>query len=198
MSEASETMRPNPDMLNTHAPCAVTPSMGPRTAPAIDISDLLYKVVTPYNPQAWQVALSKADITLTYPNLIHDLTHGSLISNPLLLWYTFIPNNLPSANIHPEYITGLITVEVAAGCMDSPFTIEQAHTIYGGHFRMCPLGHVEKPGSLALHMIHHFSKEDHLGVSTNSWVDSDDFPTQWFTAAQMANFVSFCYIFFLP
>src|SRR5882724_8037142 len=172
--------------------CALqlTPNMGPRTAPETDFSDILYKVVTPYNPQAWQLALHKADITLLYPNLVHDLTHGSPISNPLLLWYTFIPNNLTSANIHPEYITNLITAEVAAGRMDSPFTIEQAHIIYGGHFRTCPLGLVEKLGLSALWMIHHFSKEDDYGVSTNSWVDSDDFPTCWFTVAQTADFVS--------
>jgi len=136
----------------------------------------LYKVITPYNPQAWQSASSKADITHLYPNLIHDLTHGSLISNPPLLQYMFILNNLPSANIQLQYITDLIMTEVTAGCMDGPFTIEQAHTIYGSHFRMCPLGLKEKHGSMALHMIHHFLKEDHLGISMNSWVDSDTSP----------------------
>jgi len=33
-------------------------------------------------------------------------------------------------------------------------------------------------------------KDRPLGVLMNSWVDLDDFPTQWFTVAQMANFVS--------
>jgi len=146
MSEVSATTRPNPDMLSMHVPCAVTPNMGPRTAPETDFSNILYTVITPYNPQALQLALHEADITLSYPNLIHDLTHGSPIGNPPPLWYTFIPNNLTSANIHPEYITNLITAEVAAGHMDGPFTIEQAHIIYGGHFRTCPLGLVEKPG----------------------------------------------------
>ena len=181
-----------------HVPCALTPNMGPRTAPETDFSDILYKVVTPYNPQAWQLALHEADITLLYPNLVHDLIHGSPIGNPPPLRYTFIPNNLTSANIQPEYITNLITAEVMAGHMDGTFTIEQAHIIYGGHFRTCPLGLVEKPGSSALRMIRHFSKEDHLGVSTNSWVDSDDFPTRWFTAAQTADFVSFVIFSFLP
>jgi len=74
--------------------------------------------------------------------------------------------------------------------MDGPFTIEQAHTIYGGHFRTCPLGLVEKPGSLALQMIRHLSKEDDYGISTNSWVNLYDFPTHWFTVAQTADFVS--------
>jgi len=115
--------------------------------------------------------LSKAKITQLYPNLIHDLTHCSPIGNPPLLQYMFIPNNLPSANIQLQYITYSIMTEVAAGCMDGPFTIDQVHTIYGSHFRMCPLGLIEKHGSMALCMICHFLKEDHLGISMNSWVN---------------------------
>ena len=39
-------------------------------------------------------------------------------------------------------------------------------------------------------MIRHFSKLDQYGDSTNGWVDLDDFPTRWFSASQLANFVS--------
>src|SRR6266481_2693618 len=74
--------------------------------------------------------------------------------------------------------------------MDGPYSIEQAHIVFGGHFRTCPLGLVEKPGSTALCMIHHFLKDDQFGQSTNSWVNSDDFPTRWFMVSQMADFVS--------
>ena len=55
---------------------------------------------------------------------------------------------------------------------------------------------VEKPGSTALRMICHFSKEDHLGQSMNSWLDSDDFLVFWFTASQTADFVSLSFIIF--
>jgi len=160
-------------------------------APAIDLSRILYKVVTPYRPEAWKQALIDADLMHIYPNLVNDLTHGSPIGNPPPIHFSFIPKNLPSANIQPEYISNLIAEEVAAGRMDGPYTIEQAHAIYHGHFRTCPLGLVEKPGSTALRMIRHFSKEDKFGDLTNSWVDSVDFPTRWFTAAQAADFVSF-------
>ena len=54
--------------------------------------------------------------------------------------------------------------------MDGPLSIEEAHVIYGGHFHTCPLGLVEKPGSLDLRMIRHFSKEDKFGHSTNGWL----------------------------
>jgi len=141
-------------------------------------------------PEAWRRALLDADISQNYPNLIHDLEFGSPIGNPPSIDFTFIPKNLPSANINPVYITNLIAEEVSAGRMDGPFSIEEVHIIYGGHFRTCPLGLVEKPGSVDLRMIRHFSKEDQFGHSTNSWLDSDDFPTRWFTACQTAEFVS--------
>jgi len=82
MSGDSVMTSPSPIMTNTPAHCAVTPNMGPRAAPAIDLSNILYKVITPYNAQAWLLALAEADITHSYPNLVHDLTHSSPISNP--------------------------------------------------------------------------------------------------------------------
>src|SRR5882724_4520343 len=90
----------------------------------------------------------------------------------------------------------LINEEVATGRMDRPFTIEKAQFIYGGHFQMCPLGLVDKPSSQDLRMIRHFSKEDQFGHSMNSWIDSDNFPTCWFTVAMVASFVSVLY--FIP
>ena len=102
----------------------------------------------------------------------------------------FILKNLPSANIQPEYIKNLINDEIMSGCIDGPFMIEEAHTIYGGHFWTCSLGLDEELCSTVLWIIHHFSKEDQFGHSSNSWVDSDDFATCQFTAAKTANFVS--------
>src|SRR5882724_6688523 len=117
---------------------------------------------------------------------MHDLELGSPISNPPSLYFTFIPKNLASTEINPDYISNLIAGEVTAGHMDGPYSIDNVHLIYGGHFHTCPLGLVEKPGSVDLWMICHFSKEDQFGLSTNSWLDLDDFPTRWFTACQTA------------
>ena len=88
----------------------------------------------------------------------------------------------------------LINEEVATSRMDGPFTIEEAQCIYGGHFRMCPLGLVDKPGSADLRMIRHFLKDNQFDHSTNSWIDSNDFPMCWFMATIIANFVSTLYI----
>jgi len=80
------------------------------------------------------------NLTDSYPNLIHDLSFGSPIGNLPPIDFTFIPNNLPSAKIQPDYMMRLINKEVAAGYMDRPFSVHQAHIMYEGHFWMCPLG----------------------------------------------------------
>src|SRR5882724_2902992 len=64
-----------------------------------------------------------------------------------------------------------------------------------GHFKTCPLGLVDKPRSVDLRMICHFSKDDQFGHSTNSWIDANDFPMCWFMATTIADFVSTLYPF---
>ena len=81
--------------------------------------------------------------------------------------HTFIPSNLKSADIDPMYMDRFIQEELDAGHFDGPFLIEQAHLTFRGHFRTMLLGFMEKPGSTALRLIHHHSKEDGNGHSTN-------------------------------
>ena len=74
--------------------------------------------------------------------------------------------------------------------MSGPFMLEETHKIFNGHFRTVPVGLVEKdPAKGTFRMIQHFSKEDELGVSVNSQLDSDDFPTHWHSAYTMADYV---------
>jgi len=94
-------------------------------------------------------ALRDAGLLYAFPNLITDLTH----------------------EIDPIYMDNFLVAEVTTGRMDGPFTVTQAHAIFGGHFRTAPLGLVEKPGSTSLRLIRHLSKLDHLGGSTNGWID---------------------------
>jgi len=89
-----------------------------------------------------------------------------------------------------------LAAEVTTGCMDGPFTVAQAHAIFGGHFRTAPLGLVEKPGSTSLRLIRHLSKLDHLGGSTNGWIDLSVNATKYFSAADAADFVSFFFYIF--
>ena len=176
MSVDPATTRATLAMASTSVLSAWTPNTQPSGAPETDLSKILYKVVTQYILTAWNQALTNRNLIKSYPNLIHNLSSGSPIGNSHPINFTFIPDNIPSAKIQPEYIMNLINEEVATGCMDRPFTIEEAQSIYGGHFQTCPLRLVEKHSSVDLRMICHFLKEDQFGQSMNRWVDSNNFP----------------------
>ena len=110
----------------------------------------------------------------------------------------FIPKNLPSATLLPEVISNEIAAELSAGHISGPFTLEEAHFIFDGHFRTSPLGLVKKvPGDGKWQMIRHLSKMDAEGDSTNGWLSSDDFPTCYYSASMTADFVS-AFPFALP
>ena len=191
-------------MSGTLAPCNLLPTMAPTPvlsvatlttgrvlAQEIDLHCTLNIHTTPYNPITWNAALASSNLLSHFPNLVHDLTYGSPISNPPPLSKFFLPKNLPSANIHPMLIDQELQTEVSAGRMSGPFTIPQASIIFGGPFRSSPVGLVEKiPGDGTWHMIRHLSKCDDDGQSTNDWVDSDDFPTNYFAASWVCQFVS--------
>jgi len=85
--------------------------------------------------------------------------------------------------------------EIATGHIDGPFSISQAHTIFKGHFHTAPLGLVEKPGSDMLCMIHHHSKDDPFGHSTNGWLDASINAMKYYSAADAAEFVSINFVF---
>src|SRR5882724_11164027 len=114
------------------------------------------------------------------------------------LSYTFIPNNLASADINLSYMDSFLADEVASGHMDGPYSIETVHHIFNGHFRTAPLGFVEKLGSSALNLICHHSKEDHLGSSTNGWIHTSPGATKFYSAVHAAKFVSFATLIKFP
>ena len=128
-------------------------------APTTDLDQVLYIIISPYIPSAWKCALDAANITHLFPNLVHDITFGSPIGNPPPLTQTFIPPNLASANIQPEIIVKELLDETAAGRMSGPFTVDDAHQIFKGHFHTSPVGLVEKvEGDGNWRMIHHLLK----------------------------------------
>ena len=75
--------------------------------------------------------------------------------------------------------------------MTGPFSIEEAHHIFGGHFCTTPLGLVQKEENMTKWwVIRNASKKDSYGVSVNDMIESDDFPTRWSSAWIVAQYVS--------
>jgi len=81
--------------------------------------------------------------------------------------------------------------------MSGPFSIPQASIIFNSPFIYSPVRLIEKMASNSVwHMIHHLSKEDEEGCSTNGWLDSNEFPTTYFAASWVCQFVSILSLLF--
>ena len=132
----------------TSAPSAATTGTPPATACEIELWKILYIHTTPYSVDGWTAALLQCNILEDFLNLAHDIKLGSPIGNPPPLTSTFLPRNLPSATLYPELIDKEILEETLTGQMSGPFTVADAHVILNGHFRMSPVGLIEKhPGT---------------------------------------------------
>jgi hypothetical protein len=98
---------------------------------------------------------------------------------------------MASTDLNPSFIDDYLAGEVKAGRMSGPYTRDEAHAFFGGHFRTSPLGLVEKePGMGKWRMIQNNSALDGTGQSTNSWLDAKDILIKWNTCADMADLVS--------
>ncbi|KAF8527253.1 hypothetical protein JB92DRAFT_2699094, partial [Gautieria morchelliformis] len=104
---------------------------------------------------------------------------------------TSIPPNMKSALDQPSIIDEHLQEEIEADCMSGPFTIDEAHTIFDGHFCTSPLGLIEKePGSGKWRLICNTSCRDSHNISMNNMLNSDDFPTRWGLAWLVVQYVS--------
>ena len=120
------------------------------------------------------------------------------IGNPPPLTYTFNPDTLNSTEIDTTYMDHFLAAQVAFSQLDGPFSVMQAHTIFGGHFHTALLGLIKKPGSDALYMIHHHSKKYCYGQSTNGWINASINAMKYYLAANAADFVSVAFTFLSP
>ena len=138
----------------------------------------LGKLPTLYIAEGFKTLLHQTGLASRYPNIVLDITQGSPIGNPSIPTETFIPKNMKTAHDMPHIIDEHIQEETSAGWMSGPFTVEEAHIIFGGHFRTTPLGLIQKePGSAKWRLIRNASKKDSCSISVNSMLNSDDFPT---------------------
>ena len=79
------------EIIPAHSVVIHTTVLSP--ACAIDLRKVLYILVTPYFATAWKDALATANLSQSFPNLVHNISHGSPTGNPPPLHHTFILNN---------------------------------------------------------------------------------------------------------
>lgn len=154
-------------------------------------SEVFNRIITPYVASAYEASLKKFNLTGRYPDLIYNLQHRFPIGDIVPPSKTYIPKNHASALDHVDVIHTYCNDKVCLGRMSGPFTAAQVHDILGGHFMSSPLGVVEKsrePGKFWV--VQDLSFHNDNGYSVNGQLDSDDFPTEWGTASQVADIVS--------
>lgn len=164
----------------------------------IRVERVVDHIITPYNADAYKDFPSCFNLTEKCPDLIFNLQNGFTIGDMPSFSRTYTPPDHNSALEHPEIIQDYLSKEVSFSHMSGPYTHSQAKHKLSGHFISCPLGLVEKAGEPGgYHIIQDLSynnKEDNYLV--NSFLDANDFPTEWGTASQVAEIVSFVCTFF--
>jgi hypothetical protein len=156
------------------------------------VKEVLNRIVTPYKADAFESFLDKFNLTSRYPDLVYNMRNGFPIGDMPPLTRTYTPPNHKSALDNPQVIRDYLADEVALSRMSGPFTAAQVEYELGGFFVSCPMGLVEKAGEPGKYRIirdlSYHNKED--GYSVNEHLNADDFPTEWGTAAQVAEIVS--------
>lgn len=112
---------------------------------------------------------------------------------PKSLENTVIFANHSSCTEYMDFIEDYLDDELAAGRMSGPFTQEEAKKILG-HFQSSPLTvsiQPQGPGEPdKLRLCRNLSKSSKLHLSTNDYIDTDDFPTRFGSAAEVAEIIS--------
>ncbi|GBE83386.1 hypothetical protein SCP_0504340 [Sparassis crispa] len=148
------------------------------------------RIITPYDAEAFEYTLRMLGLFQRYPLLPQKLHYGFPIGdfNPLLR--TFAPPNHSSGAEHIDFIRQYISEQVSLGRMTGPYSQAQVEHILGSFFVSSPLAVVPKAGSKKFRLVQNCSYQDEFGVSVNSQINSDDFPTKWGTAAEVAEIIA--------
>lgn len=111
---------------------------------------------------------------------------------------SYCPPNLPLSSLHADIVRSYIQEEVRLGRFSSPLTKEQMEAKIGP-FRSSPIQLVIKPGAPGEpdkpRVCRNLSYRGKYSYSINDQINSDDFPTRWGTASEVAEIVR---IFWAP
>jgi hypothetical protein len=158
------------------------------------------KIQTPYSASQFQIFLKRAQLLSRYPELPFKLTHGFPIGNLAPLHHTFAPPNLPGALHHADTIRAYIAEELHLGRFSGPFTREELECKIGP-FRSSPLQVATKEGApgepAKLRVCRHLSYKGKTQSSINDEINTDDYPTRWGKATDVADIVCLSFSFSL-
>ena len=98
------------------------------------------KIISPYDPDAFEHYLIKHNLDKSYPHLVSNLRYGFPLGDhmPDLTSTVIIPNP-SSIFVHVKAIEAYLTEEITAGQMAGPFSAQQVEKILRGPFQSSPL-----------------------------------------------------------
>jgi hypothetical protein len=159
------------------------------------------RIITPYDHAAFSRMLAEYNLSDVYSELPHKLKHGFPLGDLKPLTCTSISSNHPTASEHRADVLAYFEKETSLGRMSGPYSCSQIESKVG-FFRSSPVqvdvvpgvdGNVDKKCICC-----NLSFKGPVGISVNDQLDSDDFPTRWGTASDVADIVSNVVPFVLP
>ncbi|KAF7323828.1 hypothetical protein MKEN_00604100 [Mycena kentingensis (nom. inval.)] len=189
-----------PAVLSAHTTLVypdLSHSIRPRPRPtnfSVDDAEILNRVVTPYNADAFERALSDLNITDEFPQLVDNLRNGFPIGDlPELAFTSIIPNH-SSVDKYPEAVQEYVEKELRLGRCSGPFTREEVERILCGPFRVSPLlvAASDQGPDLPpkLRVCRNLSKGDDDLDAINELIDKDLFPTSFDFASRVAEVIA--------
>ena len=156
--------------------------------------NIFSKIICPYDAHALEHLLAKHSLTDAYPHLVHNIQNGFPLGRMPMLSTTVVIPNHPLVILHVDEVTRYIQDEVSAGRMSGPFSSNQVERILRGPFQSSPfivLIQTQGPGEPdKIRICRHLSKATKHVSSVNSFIEKEDFPTRFDTAARVAEIVS--------
>ncbi|CDO73729.1 hypothetical protein BN946_scf185015.g57 [Trametes cinnabarina] len=148
-------------------------------------------IITTYRAEAFEAELRRWNLWGRFGSLPTCLRYGFPIGNMEPLTRTLTSDNHKGGLEHMDFIKAYVDEQVGLGHMSGPFAHVQVEHLLGSHFRSSPLSVIEKPNTPGKwRLIQNCSFKDEFGMSVNDMIDSDDFPTVWGTAAEVADIIA--------
>lgn len=159
--------------------------------PIVTGASLRERVITPYIADVFETTLRDCNLLDRYPLLPNNLRYGFPIGDFDVPLQSFTPKNHPSGIAHMNFIQSYVDEQVSLGRMSGPYSKAQVENILGSPFVSSPLSVVDKAGAAGKYrLVQNCSFRNAENVSVNDQIDSDNFPTRWGTAAEVAELVS--------
>jgi hypothetical protein len=165
----------------------IEPWTAPFSGPPLDRMHDPRRIVTPLLADKWERELKYHGLYMDYHDVPTSIRNGFDMGVHHPINHTYISTNHKSALDNPDTVDMYIHAELAAGRYSGPFLPSECqHQI--GHFRTSPLGAIPKGDTFRI--IQDFSFSSNEMPSVNSDINSDDFPCDWGSFAEMATLVT--------